>query len=147
MSKPFKYDGERRAKLPTPQALESLPLLSAVIKESLRLRNTSPTLNPRVTPKGRKVTLGPCDNVPAGTRVGAYAWSLHRNEEGYPDPLTWDPKRWIVDPSDPKAGARDRWWWAFGSGSRQCLGQNLALESKYKSRQDCGLEKAAADED
>ncbi|EAS30709.3 cytochrome P450 monooxygenase [Coccidioides immitis RS] len=128
ISQPFRYHNEKRTELPTPQTLEALPFLNAVIKESLRLRNTAPTLNPRITPTGRKVTIGPCDNVPAGTRVGAFAWCLHRNEEGYPNPRTWDPMRWIVDSSDPKAGARERWWWAFGSGSRQCLGQNLAFE-------------------
>ncbi|EEP79349.1 predicted protein [Uncinocarpus reesii 1704] len=128
MTRPFRYHDEKKTEIPAPQALESLTLLNAVIKESLRLRNTGPTLNPRITPKGRKVTLGPCDDIPAGTRVGAYAWCLHRNEEGYPSPTTWDPTRWIVDASDPKAGERDRWFWAFGSGSRQCLGQNLAFE-------------------
>ncbi|KAI1965948.1 hypothetical protein LOZ58_000849 [Ophidiomyces ophidiicola] len=128
IKQPFQYHDGKHTELPTPQDLESLPLLNAVIRESLRLRNTAPTLNPRITPRGRRVTLGPCDDVPAGTRVGAYAWCLHRNEEGYPYPSTWNPKRWLVDAKDPMAGARERWWWAFGSGSRQCLGQNLAME-------------------
>ncbi|KMU80269.1 hypothetical protein CISG_08375 [Coccidioides immitis RMSCC 3703] len=113
ISQPFRYHNEKRTELPTPQTLEALPFLNAVIKESLRLRNTAPTLNPRITPTGRKVTIGPCDNVPAGTRVGAFAWCLHRNEKGYPNPRTWDPMRWIVDSSDPKAGARERWCDAF----------------------------------
>lgn len=114
--------------LPSPESLESLPLLHAVIKESLRLRNTGPSGNPRVTPGHRMTTIGPYENIPAGVRVSCFAWCLHRNGDVYPDPEEWLPERWLGDSADRKE--REKWFWAWGSGSRGCLGKNLAMESK-----------------
>jgi hypothetical protein len=52
----------------------------------------------------------------------------------YPDPESWVPDRWMVNPSTKMdATEQDKWFWAFGSGSRRCLGQNLAMEGKETS--------------
>ncbi|KAL4959453.1 cytochrome P450 [Aspergillus stella-maris] len=133
INQPFLFRANQQDPLPTPDSLESLPLLNAVIKESLRLRNTGPSLNPRVTPAGRKSTLGPWTDIPPGTRVGAYAWCIHRDEDVFPDARTWDPYRWLPENdggtySEEVRAAQERWFWAFGSGSRRCSGMALALE-------------------
>lgn len=115
------------ATLPTPSTLESMPYLHAVLKESIRLRGTAPTPNPRLTPPKTTTTLGPYDNIPPGVRVSAFAWCLHRNESIFPNPEVWMPERWL-NLSKEEADEKEKWFWAFGSGSRMCLGRNLAME-------------------
>ena len=125
---PFPTDA---SELPSPEALESLPLLHAVIKESLRLRNTVPTANPRVTPPDRQTTIGPYQHIPPGVRISCFAWCLHRNKNVYPDPEDWRPERWLDDIACVEE--RDKWFWTWGSGSRVCIGQSLAMESEFSS--------------
>ncbi|KAJ5690710.1 Cytochrome P450 [Penicillium macrosclerotiorum] len=109
-------------------SLEALPFLNAVLKESIRLRGNVPTSNPRIVSASAPVQLGPYKNI-SGVRVSALAWCLHRNEEIFPDAESWVPDRWMVNPSTKMdATEQDKWFWAFGSGSRRCLGQNLAME-------------------
>ena len=109
------------SEFPSPETLESLPLLQACIKESLRLRNTVPTANPRITPP----------NIPPGVRLSCFAWGLHRNKDVYPDPEDWRPERWLRDSACLEE--RERWFWTWGSGSRVCIGQSLAMESESSS--------------
>ncbi|KAF2790985.1 cytochrome P450 [Melanomma pulvis-pyrius CBS 109.77] len=115
------------ASLPEPAALEKLPYLWAIMKESIRLRGTVPTPNPRVTPLGTKTHLGPHKNIPPGVRISAFAWCLHRNEAVFPQAELWLPDRWLNSSSE-KLAEMEKWFWAFGSGSRQCLGRNVAME-------------------
>ncbi|KAI0554427.1 cytochrome P450 [Xylaria curta] len=113
--------------IPASDILERLPLMSAIIKESLRLRNTSPSADPRVTPAHCTSRIGLIPNVPPKTRVCSYGWCLHRNPDVYSNPLSWNPKRWLCGGCDDAALAK-KWFFAFGAGSRNCIGQNIALE-------------------
>jgi cytochrome P450 len=117
--------------LPHPSVLERLPLLHAVIKESNRLRNTYPTSNPRVTPDGTS-KLGPYNGIPGGVRVVSFAYSVHRDEEIFSEPLEWRPERWLDEDQGGEPGLKEReiWFCGFGSGSRNCVGMHLAMESK-----------------
>ncbi|MCJ1391113.1 hypothetical protein MMC18_003975 [Xylographa bjoerkii] len=108
------------------QELESLPVLSIVVKESMRLRTTLPVPNPRLTPRGRTTTVGPYENIPGGVRTNSFAWCMHRDPSVYPDPHEWKPERWIR--FDRQREDMDNQFWAFGSGSRLCLGMSLAME-------------------
>ena len=56
--------------MPSAKALEGLPFLNAVFKESIRLRVNAPTSNPRLTHSGI-TSLGLYGNIPVGTRVNA----------------------------------------------------------------------------
>ena len=116
--------------LPLPESLESLRMLGAVIKESLRLRNTVPTANPRNTPSDRKTAIGPYTGIPPGVRISCFAWCLHRNDAVYADPEEWRPERWLFD--SPHLEDMEKWFWTWGSGRRACVGQNLAMESKFE---------------
>ncbi|KAK6067506.1 cytochrome p450 [Seiridium cupressi] len=118
---------DRPADICTSETLERLPLLGAVIKECLRLRNTSPNADPRVTPARGVSRIGSVSGVPPNTRVCSYGWCLHRNPDVYTDPLCWNPKRWLEGSCD-NATAAKKWFFAFGAGSRSCIGQNIALE-------------------
>jgi len=115
-------------KLVSAKALDALPLLQATLQETLRLHPAIPGPQPRVTPTGG-CTLGPDGNftrIPGGMRISAQAYSLHRNADVFPSPESWRPERWL-DASDEQLLEMHRWFWAFGSGGRMCVGSNLAL--------------------
>ncbi|GME27171.1 Benzoate 4-monooxygenase cytochrome p450 protein [Neofusicoccum parvum] len=107
-------------------ALEKLPYLTGVIKEGLRLSFGVPGRLPRVTPEGGATFNGYF--VPEGTIVGMSSWLMHRNEDVFPDPMKFDPARWL----NPENSRRlDRYLVAFGKGSRQCVGMPLAYCELY----------------
>ncbi|KAH8801390.1 putative cytochrome P450 monooxygenase [Xylogone sp. PMI_703] len=112
--------------LPSPKMIDALPLLHAVIMETLRLHAPIPGMQPRILPA--QTTLVGYKNIPAGVRVNAQAYSLHRNRNIFPEPHTWTPQRWLKDPKSPELVEMRRWFWGFGSGGRMCIGSNLALQ-------------------
>ncbi|KAI1818321.1 cytochrome P450 [Poronia punctata] len=115
-------------KMPSPQAMDKLPYMSAVLKESLRMRPNSTPL-PRVTPKDRSVTLAGYDNIPPETRVNSFQWFVHRDPTKWDAADEWRPERWLEDhPSCESSEAIDSGearLWAFGSGPRICVGLHL----------------------
>jgi cytochrome P450 len=60
-------------------------------------------------------------------RIVACAYCLHRNEEIFPQRKRWLPERWL-DSTEKELFAMNKLFWGFGSGSRQCLGRNVAME-------------------
>lgn len=110
------------------KTLDSLPILHAILMETLRLHAAIPGNQPRITPN-TPVSLGDTEegilypNLPPNIRVQSQAYSLHRNPKVFPDPETWDPSRWL----SPTSKDQSRWFWAFGSGGRMCVGSNLAM--------------------
>ncbi|KAL2007798.1 hypothetical protein VTN00DRAFT_7780 [Thermoascus crustaceus] len=113
--------------LPHPRSIDALPLLQAIVMETLRLHAPIPGIQPRVTPYPATSLCG-YDNIPPNTRVNAQAYSLHRNPEVFPEPETWQPKRWLKPHDSPEMEEMRRWFWAFGSGGRMCVGSNLAVQ-------------------
>ena len=114
--------------LPSPKALDSLPLLQSLLQETLRLHAAIPGPQPRITPAGG-CTLGPegeYGKIPGGVRISAQAWNLHRNVDVFPEPESWKPERWL-NADEEKLREMNRWFWAFGSGGRMCAGSNLAI--------------------
>lgn len=117
--------------LPSPRAIDSLPLLDALLSETLRLHAAAPAQQPRLTPHSPTgTTIEGYAGIPGGVRVSANAYTLHREPSVFPDPEKWIPERWV----DASAGKREemkKWFWAFGSGGRMCLGSHFALQSTY----------------
>ncbi|CAG8955887.1 hypothetical protein HYFRA_00008737, partial [Hymenoscyphus fraxineus] len=109
----------------SPRALDKLPILDAILTETLRLYAPEPGPWPRSHPNAT-TTLGEYTGIPAGTIISASAFSLHRNKEVFPDPEEWRPERWL-EASPEKRAEMWKWFWAFGSGTRMCIGSNLAL--------------------
>ncbi|KAF2104181.1 cytochrome P450 [Rhizodiscina lignyota] len=127
-------------KLPNAKVLDAAPFLHAVLYETLRLHAAIPGPQPRTTPhvEGGS-TLGPdgeYTGIPGGVRISAQAWSLHRNADVFPEPESFKPERWLVETGGKveagTTGEMNRWFWAFGSGGRMCVGSNLAIyQMKY----------------
>ncbi|KAF2729354.1 cytochrome P450 [Polyplosphaeria fusca] len=119
------------APFPSAKALDALPFLDAAIHETLRLHPPAPGFLPRVVPAGG-ARIGGFADVPAGTRVSAQAHSLHRNEEVWgADVEEFRPERWMEGGKEGDM-ERLRWFWAFGSGGRMCVGRGFAVfQIKY----------------
>ncbi|CAH0020093.1 unnamed protein product [Clonostachys rhizophaga] len=109
--------------LPPAKEVDNLSYLEAVIMETLRLYPSVPGGQPRKVP--RPCSLGGYDNIPAGTTVQCYAYALHRTPEIFPEPEIWNPDRW-VNSSQEHLNQMRRYFWAFGSGGRMCIGNNFA---------------------
>ncbi|KAM5354878.1 hypothetical protein ACJ41O_001524 [Fusarium nematophilum] len=134
-------DTETRHDLPDPKAVDSLPLLNAIIMETLRLHAPIPGPQPRETPKDGCSIAG--YRIPGGVRIASLAYTLHRDEEVFPKPEEWNPRRWLAkqDKKEGQATSAEeeerrremhRRFWAFGSGGRMCIGSNFAMnEMKY----------------
>lgn len=110
---------------PTLELLETLPILTATIKESLRMSPgaCSPLL--RIVPAHGSTISG--RSIPGGTIVGMSSVLVHRSEIVFEDPEEFDPGRWMENDSKEL----DKWLMSFSRGPRSCLGINLAWCELY----------------
>ncbi|OTA33990.1 hypothetical protein BTJ68_05507 [Hortaea werneckii EXF-2000] len=100
---------------------EKMPHLQAVMYEALRLHPAVGMSLPRSTPQGGATIAE--TYIPAGTVVGANPWVIHRNEEVYGNDVeSFIPERWMKEDN----GDMHRFFFAFGSGARMCLGRNIS---------------------
>jgi unspecific monooxygenase len=112
------------ADLPSPRTLDSLPILDAIVLETLRRYPSVPGAQPRTS--RTHISLDHYADIPPGIRVSAQAYSLHRNADVFPDPESWSPMRWLTCDKEARENMM-RWFWAFGSGGRMCIGNHFAL--------------------
>ncbi|KAF7353827.1 Cytochrome P450 [Mycena venus] len=109
------------------QALEKLPYLTAVIKESIRVAHGVVSPVPRV--------VGPSDvyisdyHVPAGTVVSIGITFIHENPEIFEMPKTFWPERWLE--GEASKDVESKFFVPFSKGPRMCLGINLAWCELY----------------
>jgi cytochrome P450 len=68
------------------------------------------------------VTLG-STRIPAGAEVIFSPTTLHRDPQLYPDPLRFDPDRWLANETQrlPRCS-----FIPFGTGNRKCIGESFA---------------------
>ncbi|MFE4450622.1 cytochrome P450 [Streptomyces sp. NPDC056796] len=101
--------------------LPRLPYLDRVVRETLRLHHTGWLVTRRTITQTR---LGPW-SIPAGTELAYCQHALHRDPALFPDPLAFDPDRWL-DEAQAEAitpGA----FLPFGAGKHKCIGDRFAL--------------------
>lgn len=104
---------------PTGPHLEDIPLLDAVIRESLRLYPPQYLLFREPT---TPVTLGGY-RIPEKTTVVLPPWVCHRDERVWSEPEAFRPDRWLGSES----GDRPQYaYFPYGGGPRHCLGMRLA---------------------
>ncbi|XDG06015.1 hypothetical protein ABKA04_005630 [Annulohypoxylon sp. FPYF3050] len=127
-------DRDRKIEMPDSRQLDNLPILHALIKETVRRYAPAGGPEPRVTPPS-SCCIGPCE-VPGGVRVSASVYNVHRDETVFPNPEKWDHTRWLrhqeaAEPDNPNGDDEkidvNRHFWGFSSGGRMCLGSNFAM--------------------
>lgn len=125
---------------PTYSQLAELPVLDAVVNETLRLHPAAPASLQRSTPAGGREIDGyfipegvsAVDSSSAHDRwlillqtvVSMQCYTTQRNPDVFPDPETWKPERWQ---SGKVTNEMKELFMPFSKGPRACLGRNLAL--------------------
>ncbi|KAF2166953.1 hypothetical protein M409DRAFT_23000 [Zasmidium cellare ATCC 36951] len=101
---------------------QNLQYLGAVIEETLRIHSAAGYILERTVPKGG-VELA-SRFFPEGTHVGCQSWALHRNKEVYgADADEFRPERFLEEGNPATTVAS----FAFGGGTRACIGKNISL--------------------
>jgi hypothetical protein len=128
-------DGSRIGVVPTVRRtvtksiIARMPLLDAIIKESMRLYPVAPFIVRRLTDdvvipddspnRGRPIIM------PRETIACIWIYGLHRNPEFWNRPNDFIPDRWL-DPTLRDIGQSNGAYMPFASGPRNCIGQPLA---------------------
>ncbi|MEV8099093.1 cytochrome P450 [Kitasatospora sp. NPDC085879] len=102
---------------PTADHLPRLDLTRRLVTETLRLHNAAWIVTRRATVP---VRLGAA-LLPAGADLVWSPYALHRDPELHPDPLRFDPDRWLPERPQPPRGA----YIPFGAGKRMCIGDGF----------------------
>lgn len=119
------------AHLPALATIEQLPYLSACIKEGLRLSNGVSTRLQRIDPDNPIIFTDSTRNkgkqyvLPSGTPVSMTGMLVHYDSNYYPEPLVFNPDRWLQNPG------LEKYLVPFSRGTRQCIGINLAYAELY----------------
>lgn len=115
--------------LPTFKQVESLPYLTAVVQEGLRIHAGASMRQQRVAPDEDLIYTDTETakkwTIPAGTPVSMTPALIQSLPQYFHDPYTFRPERWIENPR------LDRYLLTFSRGSRICLGMNLAHQEMY----------------
>ena len=116
------------ASLSTPPSfndLNKLPLLDAVIKESLRATPIGGDMMERVVPPSGADIAGTW--IPGGTVVSVSHHVTDRDPETWgPDAAAWRPERWL-EADELQRRKMERAYIGFSAGKRMCLGMHLAI--------------------
>ena len=110
-------DGELHGDAPRVDQFDRLPLLEAVIKESMRIL---PPVAWGTRAVDQATQLGPFE-LPKGSRVLYSQYITHHLPEIYPNPRRYDPRRWSSFAPPPYA------YIPFGGGPRLCIGYAFSM--------------------
>ncbi|MFG2812089.1 cytochrome P450 [Streptomyces sp. NPDC048410] len=97
----------------------NLPYSRRVLQELMRVRQPILVISRRAV---RDFPLGG-GHVRAGTELFYSPYAVHRDPDLFPDPLRFDPDRWLDKPATqlPKGA-----YTPFGAGPRHCVGEQFA---------------------
>jgi len=119
--------GKISKKIPTFDEVGKMPYYTAALREAVRMA-TLPAYLPRVVAEGGYEIHGKF--VPGGTEIACNPWVTNQNTEFYgKDAAEYVPERWL----GPMKQKMERYDFAFGFGSRACLGKSLALLEMHKA--------------
>ncbi|XP_058699231.1 cytochrome P450 4B1-like [Poecile atricapillus] len=91
------------------------------IKESLRLFPPVPAVSRQLS---KPITFPDGRSLPAGCQAGVNIFAIHRNRDVWEDPEVYDPLRFSPENS---AQRHSHAFLAFSAGSRNCIGQQFAM--------------------
>lgn len=113
-------------------AINELPALQAVMRESMRLAPPVSMGTPRYIAVGAETAIpGLSSPLPVGTMVGSNIYVVSHSKQVYgEDADEWKPERWIgkdgkIDTELP--------WVIFGRGSRSCVGKDIVWMTVKKA--------------
>jgi cytochrome P450 len=116
---------------PVPQYAEVLqhcPYYIACVHEAMRLCPSAPNIFPRLVSANGLQLAG--KYVPEGVEVTCNPYLVHRDKAIYGvDAEEFRPERWL---DKEKAKEYSKYNFAFGYGSRVCLGRDIALMELFK---------------
>lgn len=101
------------------QVLEQLPYLTSCIKEGVRLAYGIASRLPRVARSDLKYKDW---TIPAGTPVSMTIVDMNHDEDVFPRSHSFEPDRWLSNPTTKDGQALERYFVGFGKGTRQCIG-------------------------
>lgn len=105
---------------PVAADLATLPYLTKVLKEAMRLYPAAPATGRRAV---TEATIGGY-HIPAGSNVFVSPWVTHRHPAYWNDPERFDPERFTTE---AEAGRPRYAWFPFGGGPRACIGQHFSM--------------------
>lgn len=106
-------------RLPTIGDVEQLRYVRAAFAESMRIFPPAWAIGRQAH---RAVRIGDVE-IPIGGVILVSQYLTHRDPRWWPDPLRFDPGRWLRD----DATSRPRYaYYPFGSGPRSCIGEAFA---------------------
>jgi cytochrome P450 family 628 len=106
--------------------LSTVPLLDAIITETLRMHPPVPmglTRETPVLPSGQPTKIGPY-LVPGETVLSTPTWTIQHDERYFEKPHEWVPERWT---SRPEMVKDRRAYLPFSMGRTVCAGKYFAL--------------------
>jgi cytochrome P450 len=107
------------AEPPSPEDAVRLPFVERVFAESMRLYPPAWGIGRRTL---EEVILGGYA-IPEGSHVATSPWVTHRDPRFWPDPLRFDPDRFLPE---AKAARPKFAYFPFGGGARVCIGESFA---------------------
>ncbi|KAL8671556.1 MAG: hypothetical protein Q9168_003941 [Polycauliona sp. 1 TL-2023] len=116
---------------PTPTYAETtaLPYFMACCQETLRLSPSVSMVLPRYASPGG-MFIG-TTWIPDQTEISANPYVLHRDKHVFGDDAeTFNPDRWLGDST--RMRKMEKYFFAFGYGSRKCIGRHLAVFEAQK---------------
>ncbi|CAL9766042.1 unnamed protein product [Musa acuminata subsp. burmannicoides] len=109
------------------EAFAAPPYVQAVIKETLRVHPPGPLLSwARMATSDARVGGG-AHVVPAGTTAMVNMWAIARDPVTWPDPLRFEPARFLGPSAEFPVTGSDLRLAPFGAGRRSCPGKGLAM--------------------
>ncbi|KAH7849004.1 hypothetical protein Vadar_011601 [Vaccinium darrowii] len=105
--------------------IKNLVYIQAIIKENLRLYPPTQLIPP---PENSEDCIVGGYYIPAGTRLFVNLWKIHRDPQVWPEPLEFQPERFLTTHKDVDLRGQHFEFMPFGSGRRVCPGTSLGLQ-------------------
>ncbi|KXN92808.1 O-methylsterigmatocystin oxidoreductase [Leucoagaricus sp. SymC.cos] len=115
-------------RLPEFSDQESLPYVTAVMKETLRWQPPNPQAVPHLNTED-DTYMG--YHIPKGSIVIPNVWAMSRDEKRFPEPEQFQPERFLTSDGKLNPKANDPFDFVFGFGRRKCVGTHVAVSTLW----------------